>query len=136
MLGVVETKSLHNNQNKSLAGPKTREYEHFEIKKHLKDGVIEHSVSLWDASVLFAPKKDGRIRFCVNYRTINPMKVKGSFHLPVMDECIDALGDANDFTTLDRYNGYWKVRSHLRIFIKPHSSAMSLRIVTKECPLV
>ena len=47
------------------AGPKTRELEQFEIEKQLKAGVIELSNSEWAAPVLFAPKKDGRLRFCI-----------------------------------------------------------------------
>lgn len=49
-------------------GLKTRELEQFKIDKQHKAGVIEHSVSEWAAPVHFAPKKDGRLRFCVEYR--------------------------------------------------------------------
>ena len=37
------------------------------------------------------------------------MTVKDSYPIPRMDECIDSLGDANVFTTLDAYSGYWQV---------------------------
>ena len=53
------------------AGPKTRELEEFEIDKQLKAGFIEPSNSEWEAPVLFAPKKDGRLRFCIDYRRLN-----------------------------------------------------------------
>ena len=44
------------------AGPKTRELEQAEVDKQLKAGVIEPAYSEWAAPVLFAPKKDGRLR--------------------------------------------------------------------------
>ena len=64
------------------AGPKTRELEEFEVKKQLAAGVIEPSNSEWAAPVLFVPKKDGKLRFCVDYRKLNTMTVKDSYPPP------------------------------------------------------
>ena len=75
------------------AGPKTRELEEFEIDKQLKAGVIEPSNSEWAAPVLLAPKKDGRLRFCIDYSRLNTITVKDSYPIPRMDECIDSLED-------------------------------------------
>ena len=71
--------------------PKTRELEQFEIDKQLKAGVIEPSNSEWAAPVLFAPKKDGRLRFCIDYGRLNTITVKYSYPIPRLDECIDSL---------------------------------------------
>ena len=38
------------------------------------------------------------------------MTLKDTYPLPRMDECIDSLGDAQYFTTLDAYSGYWQMR--------------------------
>ena len=67
-------------------GPKQRELEQVEITKQLEAGVIEPSSSEWAAPVLFVPKKDGKLRFCVDYRRLNTMTVKDSYPLPRMDE--------------------------------------------------
>ncbi len=91
------------------AGPKMRELIQFEVDKQLKAGVIEPATSEWAAPVLFAPKKDGRLRFCVDYRKLNEMTVRDSYPLPRMDECIDSLGEAKVFSTLDAYAGYWQM---------------------------
>ena len=37
------------------------------------------------------------------------MTVKDSYPLPRMDECIDSLGEAKVFSTLDAYSGYWQL---------------------------
>ena len=49
------------------------------MKRQLEAGVIEPSNSEWAAPVLFAPKKDGKLRFCIDYRRLNAMTVKDSY---------------------------------------------------------
>ena len=68
-----------------LAGPKTRELEKEEVRRQLEAGLIEESNSEWAAPVLFAPEKDGELRFCIDYRKLNSMTVKDSYPLPRMN---------------------------------------------------
>ena len=96
------------------AGPKTRELEQAEVDKQLKAGVIEPAMSEWAAPVLFAPKKDGKLRFCIDYRKLNSMTVKDTYPLPRMDECIDSLGESEYFTTIDAFAGYWQINLRKR----------------------
>lgn len=91
------------------AGTRTRELEKAEINKHLAAGVLEPAQSKWASPVLFTLKKDGKLRFCIEYRRMNELIVKDPYSLPRMDECIDSLGPANVFTTLDAYSGYWQI---------------------------
>jgi hypothetical protein len=91
------------------AGPKARELEQAEIDRQLRDGVIEPAQSEWASPVVFAPKADGTLRFCVDYRRLNLATVKDSYPIPRMDECIDSLGDASIFSTLDCNAGYWQI---------------------------
>ena len=91
------------------AGPKAREFVQEEVKRMLKAGVIEPSQSEWAAPVVIAPKSDGTLRFCVDFRKLNEMTVRDTYPLPRMDDCIDSLGDATVFSTLDANWGYWQV---------------------------
>ena len=91
------------------ASPTQREHERKEIEKMLTEGVIEPSTSEWAAPVVFAPKKDGTLRFCVDYRRLNAVTLRDSYPIPRMDECIDSLGDAKIFSTLDCNSGYWQI---------------------------
>jgi hypothetical protein len=51
-----------------------------ELKKQLslllEKGLVRPSVSPWDAPVLFAPKKDGGLRMCLDYLALNKLTVK------------------------------------------------------------
>src|SRR6218665_3619630 len=54
-------------------------------------------------------KKDGSIRFCIDYRQLNAITKKDSYPLPRVDDCLDALAGACWFSTLDLRSGYHKV---------------------------
>ena len=91
------------------AGPIARQKEKKKMDRMLRAGVIEPTSAGWASSVVFVPKKDGTMRFCVEYGKLNVVTVRDSYPLPRMDECMDSLGDATVFTTLDCNSGYWQV---------------------------
>ena len=88
-------------QPHNRAGPKERELEKMEIDKMKESGVIQPSTSERAAPIVFAPKKDGTLRFCIDYRRLNLVTIRDSYPIPRMDECIDSLGHAEIFSTLD-----------------------------------
>ncbi len=61
---------------------------------------------------MLVPKSDGSLPFCVEYRRLNTLTVRDAYPLPRMDECIDSLGDACVFTTLDCTSGFWQIPVH------------------------
>jgi hypothetical protein len=91
------------------AGVKAREVEKAEVDRMLAAGVIEPAVSEWASPVVLITKPDGSVRFCVDYRKLNALTIKDSYPLPRMDECLDSLGDATIFSTLDCNSGYWQI---------------------------
>ena len=90
-------------------GPQTRKLTMDQIQKQLDAGVIEPCTSEWASPVVFASKKDGSMRFCVDYRRLNMKTKADAYPLPRMDDCIDSLGDAAVFSTLDCNSGYWQI---------------------------
>ena len=86
-----------------------RKAEQDEVDRMLRAGVIEPAQSEWASPVVLVPKPDGSLRFCINYRRVNAITVRDTYPLPRMDECIDSLGDASVFTTLECNSGYWQI---------------------------
>ena len=80
------------------------------IDEGLEEGIIEPSDSPWSAPLLLAPKKDGALRVCVDYCTLNRVTKKNAYPLPCIDDCYQYLVGAKFFTTLDLRSGYWQVR--------------------------
>ena len=59
--------------------------------------------------MLFAPKKDGGLRFCMNYRWLNKKTIKNRYPLPVPEELFDRLGGTTIYNNIDLQSGYWQV---------------------------
>jgi len=64
-----------------------------EVDKILEDmrtqEVIEESQSPWVSPAVMVRKKDGTLRFCVDYRKLNDVTVKDSYPLPRIDDILD-----------------------------------------------
>ncbi len=83
-----------------------------EVKNMLRDGIIEPARSEWSSRVLLVRKKNGRWRFCVDYRDLNLETVKDVYNLPRMDDILERMGKAAIFTKMDLAAGYWQVLVH------------------------
>ena len=81
-------------------------------KEMLEQDVIEKSSSPWDINVVVVKKKDGTIRFCIDYRKLNDAFIKDSYPLPVVQitDCLDvALSEGRFFSAFDLRSGYFQV---------------------------
>jgi len=85
-----------------------------EVNKIIMDmrnqGVIEESKSPWMSPAVLVKKKDGTIRFCIDYRKLNAVTKKESYPLPRIDDIFDQLAGNSWYSTLDLKSGYWQVK--------------------------
>lgn len=75
----------------------------------LEMGVIEPSRSEWCSPVVLVPKKDGGLRFCVDFSKLNNISAFDPYPMPRVDELVERLGKAEYLSTLDLCKGYWQV---------------------------
>jgi hypothetical protein len=63
-----------------------------EEEKHLRDqvesGVIRPSNSLWNSPTVLVGKKDGGVRWCIDYRELNDVTIKDSYPLHRINMCL------------------------------------------------
>ena len=75
----------------------------------LAQDVISPSSSPWASPIVLVKKKDGRTRFCVDYRKLNHLTRKDAYPLPRIDDTLNTLAGSKWFSTLDLISGYWQV---------------------------
>eukprot|EP00741_Cyanophora_paradoxa_P004113 tig00000097_g3995.t1 len=80
-----------------------------EIEKLLRDGLIEPSQAGFGSPVVLAPKKDGTMRFCVDYRKLNSLTERDVFPLPRIEDQLERLQGASTFSTGDATSGFWQL---------------------------
>lgn len=80
------------------------------LQENLSKGFIRASKSPAGAPVLFAKKKDGSLRLCVDYRGLNAITVKNRHPLPLISESLDRLSGAKYFTKIDLRGAYTHIR--------------------------
>ena len=71
------------------------------ITENLQKGFIESSDAPWAAPVLFAPKSDGSLRFCVDYRKLNAITRKDQYPLPLIDKTLSRIIKVKVLTKID-----------------------------------
>ncbi|CAG8608012.1 7341_t:CDS:1 [Paraglomus occultum] len=94
-----------------------------EVARMLKAGIIEkldidkpdemRRSNAWVSPVVVVQKKNGSLRFCVDYRELNAVTVPNRHPFPVMADVIaDIAKDGKNpqvFSALDLASGYWQV---------------------------
>ncbi|UYV72384.1 hypothetical protein LAZ67_9002893, partial [Cordylochernes scorpioides] len=80
-----------------------------EVEKMMETKIIRPSSSPWASPVILVRKKDGSLRFCVDYRRLNKITKKDVYPLPRIDDALDTLSGSRYFSTMDMRSGYWQI---------------------------
>ena len=98
-----------------------------EKNKMQKNSVIKPSENPWASPVVLVRKRDGSLRFCVDYRQLNSVTKPDLFPLPRINDLLDQLGKSKYFSRLDLKSGYWQIKIHadsqLSLLIRDYTSS-------------
>jgi DNA-binding NtrC family response regulator len=80
------------------------------LREHLSKVFICASTSSAASQILFAKKKDGTLRLCVDYRALNAITKKNWYQLPLIEETLRQVAGARYFTRLDLRSAFNLIR--------------------------
>ena len=85
-----------------------------EVREHIQEmldgGAIRPSQSPWCNAVVLVHKKDGGLRFCIDFHKLNNWMKKDAFPLPRMQETMESMVGAQFFSMMDLKSGFWQVK--------------------------
>ena len=89
-----------------------RQYLEQEVERLMSVGAVspaDPGACPYASRTVIAPKKDGSLRMCVDYRDVNAQTIKDSFPLPRIDQVWPLICRAKYFASLDLIMGYYQV---------------------------
>lgn len=98
-----------------IYSPSVQEIIDNEVRRMLREGVIQHSRSPYASNLLLVRKPDPsspggmKNRVCAAFVQLNTQTVKDSYPLPNIQVMFDKVGRSQWFTTMDLLNGFWQV---------------------------
>jgi hypothetical protein len=97
-------------QRNRRLNPKHNDIIREELDKMLAARIIKPAISAYSSPVVIVAKKDGKPRFCVDYRALNAIMKPDRWPLPNIEEILDDLQGCRYFSTIDLFSGYWQVK--------------------------
>jgi hypothetical protein len=80
------------------------------ITENLDKGFINTSQASFASPILFVKKKDGSLRFCIDYRKLNNLTCKDRYSLPLISKTLARIARAKIFTKLDIRQAFHRIR--------------------------
>lgn len=84
-----------------------------DVRRHLQQlmaaGMIAESRSPYASPIVVVRKKNGTIRICIDYRTLNNRTTPDQYTMPRIDDALDSLSGSQWFSVLDLRSGYYQI---------------------------
>ena len=81
-----------------------------DVDRMLLAGIVTPVESEWTSPIVLATKKDGSLRFCVDFRMLNAVIKSDKWPAPCVEEILDDLPGSGIFTRLDPFPGYCRIK--------------------------
>ena len=94
--------------------PKQRQDLREQLDRWEAEDVVEECESPWASGLVPVLKKDGGIRWAVDYRPLNKMTIKDSYPLPSISENLEKLQGSQVYSTLDAAGAYHCIPVHAK----------------------
>jgi hypothetical protein len=76
----------------------------------LEHGIISPCQSPWGFQPVLAPKSDGSLRFCINFKPLNRITLKDKYPVPLILELLQFINGNACFSVMDCFAGYWQIK--------------------------
>lgn len=84
-----------------------------DVRKHLQEllhaGIIKESRNPYASPIVIAPKKNGTVRMCIDYRLLNSPTIPDQYNTPCIDDVLDSMTGSKWFSVLDLRSGYYQI---------------------------
>jgi hypothetical protein len=78
-----------------------------DINKLLVAGFIEYVKEVtWLSSIILIPKKNGKLRICIDFKKLNATTKKDPYPLPFINEVLNTVAGYEAYSFLDGYSRY------------------------------
>ena len=116
------------------ASPEKRAIINEQIDTWFEQGVIEPSKSPWSAPVVIA-YRNGKPKFCVNYRKLNAVTILDEFPIPQQSEILASLSGAQVLLSLDALSRFTQLELAEEDIEKKPLERIGVCFSFDDCPL-
>jgi len=82
-----------------------------EVQKQFDAGFLAmEKYPQWVANIVPVPKKDGKVRMCVDYRDLNRASLEDNFPLPHIDTLVNNTAKFSLFSFMNGFSGYNQIK--------------------------
>ncbi|XP_071502945.1 uncharacterized protein [Diadema antillarum] len=79
------------------------------LQQLLENNIIKESKSPYASPIVLVRKKNGTLRMCVDYRTLNSRTIPDQYTVPLIQEAIDSLSGSKWFSVIDLKSGFYQI---------------------------
>ncbi|XP_060799313.1 retrovirus-related Pol polyprotein from transposon opus isoform X1 [Neoarius graeffei] len=84
-----------------------------DVRQHLLElqnhGIISESRSPYASPIVVVRKKSGKVRMCIDYRTLNQRTIPDQYTVPRIEDALHCLSGSKWFSVLDLRSGYYQI---------------------------